>query len=626
MSVIKPLLLTLLLSVVCLPGAARADYALVWGDEFDGTTLDTADWNYDIGDGCPNLCGWGNNELEYYRSENVAVQDGHLIITAKQESYGGRYFTSGKIHTRNKHSFLYGRMEMRAKIPSGQGLWPAFWMMPEDGVYGGWARSGELDILESINVAEEIHGTIHFGGEWPNNSSSGGSYASGIDFGDDFHIYAVEWEETEIRWYIDGILYSTKTSNQWWSDGAPGNPLAPFDQPFYLILNCAVGGNWPGCTNPSCITGDLPAEYVVDYVRVYQESANAAPTVTITSPTEGDTPPAGDIIIEAEAADSDGSIDRIEFYSGSGFIGLADTAPFSVTWENVSSGCYEVVAKAYDDDGSEATDTLNLTVGAGCGQVSYTSPMPLVPTRIEAEHYDLGGQGVAYHDLDSDNNGGAFRPLEGVDIENCSDVGGGYNVGWIRTGEWLEYSLVAGQAGVYDVRVRVACFENPGTFHLELGGVDVTGPISVPVTGGWQTWTDVTATIDLTVGQHLLRFVCDDTEFNLNYFEFTGPNTSAAGEVPQTGMQLHPCHPNPFNPSTTITFELPAAMPASLTVYDVSGGLVQRLISGETLPQGRSEVVWRGRDEAGHVVPAGVYFYRLDTAAGSETRRMLLLK
>ena len=141
---------------------AGAALSLVWSDEFDGTGLDTANWSYDIGDGCPSLCGWGNAELEYYRAENVEVAGGNLIITARQENYGGRYFTSGKIHTRNKRSFLYGRIEMRAKIPTGGGMWPAFWMMPEDEVYGGWAASGELDIMESANDTDWIGGTIHF--------------------------------------------------------------------------------------------------------------------------------------------------------------------------------------------------------------------------------------------------------------------------------------------------------------------------------------------------------------------------------------------------------------------------------------------------------------------------------
>ena len=168
------------LALGCLVAApARADYSLVWSDEFNGTSLNLADWTIDIGDGCPSLCGWGNNELQYYRAENVSVADGHLTLTSKREWFGGRSFTSGKILTRDKQTFQYGRIEMRAKLPQGSGMWPAFWMLPQDDAYGGWAASGEIDIMESINGMSEILGTLHHGGPWPNNQYTGGSYSMG---------------------------------------------------------------------------------------------------------------------------------------------------------------------------------------------------------------------------------------------------------------------------------------------------------------------------------------------------------------------------------------------------------------------------------------------------------------
>ena len=136
------------LTVFCVDGYGA--YQLVWSDEFDGTSLNTANWTADVGDGCPNLCGWGNNELEYYRAENVSVSGGNLILEAREESYGSRDYTSGKVHTRDKQWFLYGRIEMRAQIPTGGGMWPAFWMMPQFEVYGGWAASGEIDIMDII--------------------------------------------------------------------------------------------------------------------------------------------------------------------------------------------------------------------------------------------------------------------------------------------------------------------------------------------------------------------------------------------------------------------------------------------------------------------------------------------
>ncbi|MCK4773521.1 MAG: glycoside hydrolase family 16 protein [Candidatus Krumholzibacteria bacterium] len=160
-------LLTIMLVSIISP--AHATWSLVWSDEFNGNSLNTSDWSYDIGTGCPSLCGWGNNELQYYRAENVAVSGGNLVITSLAQSFGGASFTSGKVHTRDKHFFLYGRIEMRAKIPTGGGMWPAFWMMPQYNVYGGWAASGEIDIMESANSTISVDGTIHYGGSWPNN-------------------------------------------------------------------------------------------------------------------------------------------------------------------------------------------------------------------------------------------------------------------------------------------------------------------------------------------------------------------------------------------------------------------------------------------------------------------------
>jgi len=249
---------------ICTPAD---EWSLVWSDEFDGSTLNLANWEYMIGDGTSYglPSGWGNNELQYYtdRPENIYVQDGNLVIVAREESYHGYDYTSARIRSLNKQDFLYGRMEARIKLPTTQGMWPAFWMLPTDSVYGGWAASGEIDIVESVNIADTVYAAIHYGGEWPDNTYSGGSYADGTDFSLDFHTYAIEWELAEIRWYVDGILYNNETS--WWSSG--GDFPAPFDQLFHFLLNIAVGGNWPGSPDGSTV---LPQQMVVDYVRVYQ--------------------------------------------------------------------------------------------------------------------------------------------------------------------------------------------------------------------------------------------------------------------------------------------------------------------------------------------------------------------
>jgi hypothetical protein len=248
----------------------------------------------------------------------------------------------------------------------------------------------------------------------------------------------------------------------------------------------------------------------------------------------------------------------------------------------------------------------------------------VLPTRIEAEDYDLGGEGVAYHDTDATNNGNRYRLDEAVDIQDCSDEGGGYNLGWIYDVEWIEYTIEVPETGRYPIDIRVASPSVGGAFHLEFDGVDRTGEITVPVTGSWQTWTTVSATAMLPAGVQTMRFVPTVQGFNLNAFEFLAPTSTP--DVVRAQPVLYPNHPNPFNPATTISFALPRAVAVDLAVYNVAGKLVRRLIAGDVVAAGRHEVHWNGRDEAGRAVPAGVYLYRLTADGYSEARRMALVK
>lgn len=261
--------LTIILAVLCclsLPASAQ-NWELAWSDEFDGASIDSNKWEFQLGDGTAyGIPGWGNNELQWYRMENATIENGHLIITAKKEQFAGHGYTSARMRTRLKGDWTYGRFEMRARLPSGKGLWPAFWMLPTDNAYGGWAASGEIDIMELVgHEPNKAHGTIHYGGEWPNNTFTGSSHIlpSG-NFSDDFHLFSVEWKPGEIRWCVDGVHYQTQT--RWWSSGGPFP--APFDRRFHILLNVAVGGNWPG--NPDSST-TFPQRMEVDYVRAYQD-------------------------------------------------------------------------------------------------------------------------------------------------------------------------------------------------------------------------------------------------------------------------------------------------------------------------------------------------------------------
>ena len=249
-----------------------AGYNLLWSDEFSGSALDNAKWGYDIGGD-----GWGNNELQYHRAENASVDGGYLIIEARKESYGGRSYTSSRINTKDKFSFQYGRVDIRAAMPEGKGLWPALWMLGQNFSTVGWPYCGEIDIMEMIGgngLENRTVGTAHWnnGGLYEsdgvtkkpyNNVSYGDNYSlSGTDtLANGFHIYGLTWTPDSITWYIDSVQYHTMAIDS-------GASLAAFQKDFFLIFNVAVGGDWPGAPEATTV---FPQRMLVDYVRVFQQ-------------------------------------------------------------------------------------------------------------------------------------------------------------------------------------------------------------------------------------------------------------------------------------------------------------------------------------------------------------------
>ncbi len=276
---------------------ASGNWQLVWSDEFDGDAIDATKWSHEV-----NCWGGGNSEQQCYtdRDVNSSVSDGILTITAQREDFTGANnpdgdnsqtatlpYTSARLRTIDKGDWQYGRFEIRAKLPFGQGTWPAIWMLPTDWVYGGWPRSGEIDIMEAVNLkvmnngaAEaSVHGTLHYGQAWPDNVSSGEGYTLPNDANpaDDFHTYAIEWEESEIRWYVDGVHFATHRDTGWYTQYVDNGELvngtgdAPFDQRFHLLLNLAVGGNWAANTHDQGVNEAIfPQTLEVDFVRVYE--------------------------------------------------------------------------------------------------------------------------------------------------------------------------------------------------------------------------------------------------------------------------------------------------------------------------------------------------------------------
>jgi beta-glucanase (GH16 family) len=276
-------------------------WRLAWSDEFDGAAIDRGKWDFDV-----DCWGGGNNERQCYtdKRSNAAVADGKLVITARKESMTGpafplsqrsdpekakaqatKGFTSARLVTRGKAAWTYGKIEVRAKLPQGQGTWPAIWMLPETSHYGTWAASGEIDILEAVNlgvrcdtcaggIENRILGTLHFGGQWPDNKHKGDETALPAPL-DGFHIFGIAWEKGKIVWTVDGKPYATRVASEWSSSGS-SDAAAPFDRPFHLILNLAVGG---GLAEDRGLKGvdesGYPKKMEIDWVRVWQCDGDA---------------------------------------------------------------------------------------------------------------------------------------------------------------------------------------------------------------------------------------------------------------------------------------------------------------------------------------------------------------
>jgi len=442
---------------------------LTWSDEFNGTSLDQSKWNYQTGDGCPGNCGWGNHELEYYTNStnNVSVAGGNLALTARyQANYNGtgKNYTSGKLVTAGKFSQKYGRYEARIKAPTAAGIWPAFWMLADN---TNWPGTGEIDILECANANPTTwFGTLHYASTSGAHQSKGATWYTPTPLSNDFHVYAVEWNTTQISWFIDGTLRGTATK----AAVIAGGGAWPFDnQKFFIILNVAVGGDFSGQTPNNA---QYPVSMLVDYVRVYS----------------------GD--------------------------------PCTVT------------------------------------QAPFNGTAALIPGTIEAENYDLGGEGVSYHDLTATNDGGAFR-TDGVDLEASTDAGAGYNLGYTSAGEWTEYTVNVTTAGTYDIAARVASTAAGKSLHVELEGVNISGSIAVPNTGGWQTWQTVTIkNIALTAGQKIMRIVMDTDGFNLNHVKFTASVGTPSNQAPTVSLTA---------PANNANYNAPASITVSANASDADG-------------------------------------------------------
>lgn len=288
------------------PAAATEPWTLVWSDEFDQAAIDPTRWSFDV-----DCWGGGNDERQCYTdsSRNARIEHGRLVITARREPVTGpalppslragaadpdararREFSSARLTTRGKAAWRYGRIEVRARLPQGQGTWPAIWMLPEKDGYGSWAASGEIDILEAVNLGvpcaacpggreNTILGTLHFGGQWPANRQAGAEYAFPDVLDGGFHTYEIEWRPDRFIWRVDGRAYAERLAADWSTTGSR-RPGAPFDTPFHLILNLAIGGKLPESRGVGGVRVDgYPKRMEIDWVRVWQRRSAAGDAI-----------------------------------------------------------------------------------------------------------------------------------------------------------------------------------------------------------------------------------------------------------------------------------------------------------------------------------------------------------
>lgn len=457
--------------------AANDDWLLVWQDEF--TSGIGPDWVFETGNGSD---GWGNNELQYYRSQNAAVENGALVITAKQESFGGYNYTSARMKTQGKKSFKYGKIEARIAMPSALGTWPAFWMLGNSISSVGWPKCGEIDIMEHINTAPEIHGTIHWEDHNGNYASYGGDTPANVTA---YHVYSVEWDANYIRWFIDGQQYHEADI----SNGVNGTH--EFHENFFILLNMAIGGNWPGFQVDNSA---LPARLYVDYVRVYQRN-----------------------------------------------------------------------------DG-----------GGG---------NPGISQHIEAEDYST---------------------MSGVQTENTTDSGGGLNVGYIDTGDWMAYNNINIPAsGNYTIQYRVASENGGGQLSLDVNaGATVLGNVGIPSTGGWQNWTTVSHNVYINAGTYNFGIYAQSGGWNINWWRIisqaSGSTVAQQQASPETESILYP---NPTPGHLQVEFD---GEKAAIGVFDINGRLVipfRNITPGEDI-------------DVSHL-KSGIYILKMNVGGTEKTRRFI---
>ncbi len=516
-----------------LPISTRSiPWAISWADEFNGTQVDTSKWNFQVGGS-----GWGNGEAQYYTNgTNASVQNGHLVIEARQQTVGSNQYTSSRMNTSNKGDFLYGRIEIRAKLPSTGGTWPAIWTLPTNWSYGNWPDCGEIDIMEHRgNYLNYVFGTIHTGAynHLYGTDQSGGKFFT--DVVNTFHTYTLEWYPDHLDWYYDDEIIFTfeneyKTFSEW-----------PYDIPHHLLLNIAVGGSLGGTINHS---GVWPQQMVVDFVRVYDFDLGANDSIPPTDPSNLQANVSGVTVdLSWDLSTDNEYVERYYIYQDSVLIDSVSGSETTLKYlQPLTQYTFGVQAKDFGGNLSSIVSTVATT-----GDLNEIA----IPGVFEAEDYIY---------------------MNGMQTESCQDVGGGLNMGYIDEGDWLEYYIDVATAGTYYLTTRSAAAWKNGNFEVldEAGSTLVT--VFTPNTGGWQIWENsVSGGFYLDVGIQLIKIRSLTNEYNLNSFAITANSSGHAFSVEDEFIIEESIYPNPFDGhSLTIEMNTPQDY-LFITIHSIDG-------------------------------------------------------
>ncbi len=467
------------------------DWQPVWCDEFDVDGLPSSErWSYDVGGG-----GWGNNEDQYYTNadlDNAFVSEGTLKIRAVKEDISGYDYSSARLISKYRGDWLYGRIQIRAKMPTGRGTWAALWMLPTDWRYGGWPDSGEIDIMEYVGYdPDEIHGTIHTGAYNHSLGTQIGYSRTVDDAENSFHIYEMVWEPRKIELFIDGVKFATFGYNPLFNIDTENSDAWPFDQRFHLIMNLAIGGNWGGVQGVD--DSIFPTQMEVDYVRVYQKDYAGLDSETPTA--------INDLSLLKSEQES------IKLY-----------------WDHATDDVMGAYYEIYVDSVLDGTTTLNAYTAHDLDpSTSYRFDVVAVDfagRRSESRSVTVSTEAVVSI-LDGIVEAEDYVNQSGVFVQVTDDEGGGQNVGWIDTNDYMEYTLLVPESGNYTLTYRVASESGGGEIKFYASSLLPLATTAIPATGGWQVWTDVTTeSFYLSEGVYTFRIRASVGGFNLNYFEF----------------------------------------------------------------------------------------------------------